>query len=98
MTENRHHCKTTRPDCTGCPGAGGGNETGPDVGTLAGWRLAAVSIGLFLGPILLALIGAACFSARAESQLLGAIAGLLIGIGGSVAVARLVRQFEPRTS
>jgi len=98
MIENHDHRGTTRPDCPGCSVGDCRDEAEPDAGTLTGWRLAAVSMGLFLGPILLALIAAACFSSRPESQLLGALTGLSIGIGGSVAVARLVRRSDPRTS
>ena len=98
MTENHDHHRTTRPDCAGCSVADCRSESEPDVGTLSGWRLAAMSMGLFLGPILLALIGAACLASRPESQLLGAMAGLLLGIGGSVTVAKLMHRFGPRTS
>ena len=89
MTETHDHHRTTRPDCAGCLVADCRSESKADVGTLSGWRLVVVSMGLFLGPILLALTGAACLASRPESQLLGAMAGLLLGIGGSVAVAKL---------
>ena len=98
MTETNNCAATSRPDCVGCSVADCRGQSEPEAGQLTGWRLATASIGLFLGPILLALTGAACFPSRPESQLLGAMVGLLLGIGGSVAVAKLIHRFNPRTS
>ena len=92
MPADHDRPNTAQPACLGCPVSDCRAEAGPDGGLLAGWRLAVVSVGLFLGPILLAIVGAACFSSGPESQLLGAMAGLVAGTGGSVAAARLIRR------
>ena len=98
MTENHNHHRTSQPQCAGCSVTDCRGESEAYSGTLSGWRLAVASMGLFLGPILAALTGAACFASRPESQLLGAIVGLLLGIGVSVAVAKLMHRFHPETS
>jgi len=59
---------------------------------LSGWRLSLASTGLFLGPCVLAIAGAACFAENRGAQLAGAIAGLGIGMIGSVVAARVLRQ------
>lgn len=52
---------------------------------MAHGRLAAVSMGLFLGPAVLALAGAFCLAPQREAQWLGAAAGLGVGMAVSVA-------------
>lgn len=84
----------SRPGCSGCLVSDCRAEAEPDGGPLAGWRLAGVSMGLFLGPILLAVVGTVCFSTGPERQSLGAMSGLVAGIGGSVVVARLMRRVD----
>ena len=98
MTKTHDCTATDRPECAGCSVADCRGQAELEAGHLTGWRLVAASMGLFIGPILLALTGAACLASRPGSQLLGAMTGLLLGIGGSVTVARLIHRFNPRTS
>jgi len=86
------------PYCQGCSVSDCRAEAKPDGSLLAGWRLAMVSMGLFLGPVILAIVGTVCFSSGPESQLLGAMAGLVAGSGGSIAIAGLVRRVDARNS
>ena len=53
---------------------------------LSGWRLGIASIGLFLAPIALAIIGAALFGQSGSTQFLGAIAGLILGVAALTVV------------
>ena len=48
-------------------------------------------MGLFLVPGVLAILGATCFAESRGGQLFGAVAGLGLGMTGSVIVARLLR-------
>lgn len=57
--------------------------------SLAGWRLGLASIGLFLGPVVLAIAGAMCFDKSYGAQCLGALAGLGVGMSGPMLAARL---------
>jgi len=56
---------------------------------LAGWPFAAISFGLFLGPLILAVTGAVLFDLTAGWQLFGAVVGLVGGMAASVAAWRL---------
>jgi len=81
------------PDCPGCPGCRAQDHSaseGPDKMLPSGWRLGLVSMGLFLAPCILAIVGAACFGKSHAAQLSGAVTGLLAGMIGSVAVASVV--------
>jgi len=82
------------PRCDGCSVPQCRVAAASDDRLPSGWRLAVTSMGLFLGPIVLALAGAACFPSKVECQLAGAMIGLAAGIGGSIAVAKLMRRFE----
>jgi len=64
---------------------GGGN----DDWTLSGWGLGWCSVGLFLGPGVLAIAGAVCCGESQGAQFVGATGGLLIGMTGSVVFAKL---------
>ena len=59
---------------------------------LSGWRLGLASIGLFLAPIALAIAGAALFERSGGAQLIGAIAGLILGAAASTVVAWFVHS------
>lgn len=48
------------------------------------------SMGLFLGPGILAIAGAACCGESRGAQFLGATTGLVLGMTGSVVVAKLL--------
>jgi len=97
MPASDDRANAAQPGCFGCPVSDCRAETGAGGGGLAGWRLAVVSVGLFLGPIVLALVGAVCFWPGPEGQLLGAVGGLVVGVGVSIAVARLTRRVDPES-
>ena len=92
MPESCYRPGTSRQDCSGCSVAASRSGAGPEGRPFEQRPLALASIGLFLGPSILALVGALCLSGSPESQLLGATAGLAVGTGGSVAVAGLIRR------
>jgi len=56
---------------------------------VSGRGLGLVAICLFLSPIVLAIAGAICFDGSARSQLVGGIAGLLLGMVLALAVAKV---------
>jgi hypothetical protein len=88
MSGEHQQEQAERPGCRGCPIQGcpaEGREEAP-----SGWRLGLASAGLFLGPGVLAIIGAVCYSGSQIGQFLGAIGGLVIGMTGSVMIARLL--------
>lgn len=55
-----------------------------DSEALRGFPLAVAAVGLFLVPLVLACGGAVWFQATPAGQLVGACAGLLIGMAGSL--------------
>jgi len=65
---------------------------------LAGWRLGLASVGLFLGPVILAIAGAASFGDGPGTQFAGAIAGLGLGAACSVGTMRILYRAGERTS
>ncbi len=98
------HQKQTEPHgsaCHGCamrecPASADAEVAGP----VSGWRLGLASLGLFVGPVVLAILGAACFRGSQAGQLLGGVAGLVAGMIGSVVIARrlprLLRMEPPK--
>ena len=78
--------------CSDCPAQNSPVEDESDGQLLVGWRFGLASMGLFLAPVALAVAGATCFGESQGVRLLGAIAGLAIGMAGSVAIARLLRR------
>ena len=97
MLEHCGRAGTNRSDCSDCPGSDPPAETQPTDRPLDARRPALLVGGLFLGPSILALLGAVCLSAGPVAQLLGAAGGLVVGAGGSVGVARLLRQAKRKT-
>ena len=83
--------KTDGHRCAGCAAdqCPGGDELLREQ-PLRGWRLMAVSIGFFVTPLILALIGAACGRSNPHAQLAGAIAGLTLGSVCFAFVARVI--------
>ncbi len=63
---------------------------------LTGWRFAAASAGFFLGPVACAILGSAALDTSlgsAESQLLGSIGGLVLGVAGCQIAIRAWNRF-----
>lgn len=58
----------------------------------SGWRLVAIAVGLFLVPIVLAIVGALFGGESQDAQLVGALAGLAIGMGGAIGVYQAIRR------
>ncbi len=79
-----------RPSCPGCSVAQCPGDGQPQDCPLAGWRLGLVSIGLFLGPIVLAILGALWAGPNPGAQFVGAVVGFGLGLAGSVATAKMV--------
>ena len=77
--------------CQGCPTDEKVSQTGLDA-PLAGGALVFASIGFFLGPLGMAVLGATWFDHSGASQLAGAVAGLAAGMLASVAVGRLLAR------
>ena len=87
-------------DSHGCSQDGGGcschgdlvrlDTDAPNVPVPRGAWLAWSAVGLFLLPLLLALLGAVVVDYGGGSELLGALAGLGIGMAGSILVARWI--------
>ncbi len=68
--------------CAGCPGCGPASTTEPEPEPgLA--RSVLAPAGLFLVPVLLAILGAAVGSATAIGELLGGLLGLALGMAAS---------------
>jgi hypothetical protein len=82
--------------CCGCPGKDCRPQDPPAHSLPSGWRLALVSTGLFLCPVVMA-IAAASLARRPAMQFAGAIAGLGLGIAGSVAVGYVLRRGREKT-
>ena len=61
----------------------------------SGWRMVLASVGLFLGPIALAIVGALLAGATADARAAGALGGLVLGMAISVIVGRLIRRRPP---
>jgi hypothetical protein len=79
-------------DCTGCTTCGSPEGCGPPAedGPFRGWHLVLISAGLFLGPVGLAIVGAILGGDRPAAQLLGAVTGLLLGMGAGILAAKLL--------
>jgi hypothetical protein len=78
--------------CSGCPRCPSGDHPTdePDSPLLYGWRLGLSAIGLFLGPVVLAIVGVLLFGDSPASQLAGAMVGLGVGLAVSVGVAKVL--------
>jgi len=51
-------------------------------------------MGFFLTPIVLAIVGATLAGETGGAQLLGGVAGLIVGMAGSLGVARFVHRIK----
>ena len=79
-----------RSDCPGC----GQAERPSGAAAHSGWRLAGFSALVFLLPLVLAAAGAALAGGRPVWQLVGALAGLAVGVAVARAVLRRPREVE----
>jgi len=87
MTETRNQALSSCDgECRVCPPAG----QGVDPAAPSGWRLTVPAAGLFLGPLVLGVAGAALAGPSQVGQFLGAVGGLIVGAGAAVIVARLI--------
>ena len=82
--------KTDGHHCAGCAADQCPEEELLHEQTLRGWRLMSVSVGFFLVPLILAVVGAACGRSNPHTQLAGAIAGLTLGTVCFAVLARLI--------
>jgi len=89
---DREPAEAQYPVCRGCPIEDCPAGDWKDDLTLSGWGLGLSSMGLFLGPGVLAIVGAVCCGESQGAQFLGATAGLVIGMTGSVVLAKLLRR------
>jgi len=80
--------------CRGCPVENCPAGDWEDDLALSGGGLGLSSMGLFLGPGVLAIVGAICCGESRGAQFLGAIAGLVLGMTGSVMLAKLLRRAD----
>lgn len=87
--------RTASPDgskCSTCPVDDCfGKNTSDDI-PLAGGRFVLASLGLFLGPLVPALIGAVWAGETPVGQLCGALVGLGLGMVGAVGIAGILRR------
>ena len=79
MHENREKGPHCGADCGGCPGG----ESSPAAAGLPyrGWQVVLGALGIFLGPLVLAIAGSLLLGGSREGQLAGALAGLGAGMG-----------------
>ena len=73
--------------CGVCP-----PRAGEPSGEMAGWRLSAAAAGMFLCPIILAILGAAICGGSHLRRLLGCVGGLSAALAASVIVAGILRS------
>jgi len=56
----------------------------------SGWRLTLPAVGIFLAPLALAVVGAAVSGPGEAGRALGAVGGLVAGLGGAIVAGRLL--------
>lgn len=86
---------------TGCGGKCMQSPTDPNhhqSGGLQGWGLVLPAGGVFLVPLVLAVIGAVIAGSSRIAQIIGALSGLLIGTAGAAIIARLLRHTDEEES
>ncbi|UCH36273.1 MAG: hypothetical protein JSV65_07940 [Armatimonadota bacterium] len=95
MPANDEPTEANRASCSGCPIRDCPAQSDEDGTLLSGRRLGLAASGLFLAPIVLALVGAACFAAGSVGQLLGAAVGFGAGVTCAVIATKLLLR-KPR--
>jgi len=86
--------KTSRPPgCESCSKCDHSHEMPCNVsGGLSGWALATAAFFVFVLPVGLAILGAILLRRDTNSQVLGALAGFVVGVLLAAIVARLLRR------
>ena len=67
-------------------------RTGEPSGEPAGWRLSSAAAGMFLCPVILAILGAVVCGGGQLRRLLGCVGGMSAGLAASVIVAGILRS------
>ncbi len=88
--------KTNGPaSCEGCSGCEHSHNMPCNIsGGLSGWPLATAAFFVFVLPVGLAILGAILAGRDTNSQVLGALAGFVVGVLLAAVVARLLRRRE----
>jgi len=73
-------------ECSGC------KLVSPAEGALRGWRLVLVAAGIFISPLILAVLGAAVAPDNAARQAIYAGIGLVVGIVAAAAASAIIRR------
>ena len=73
-------------ECSGC------KLVSPAEGALRGWRLVLVAAGIFISPLVLAVLGAAIAPDNAARQAIYAGIGLVIGIVAAASASAIIRR------
>ena len=84
-TEKKHNC----PHCARSDDSQGESNS---AGLLTGWQLGLASACVFLLPLIGALAGIAVFNRTEELQIVGGIAGLVVGLLLAMALARFFKK------
>jgi len=78
-----------RLGCRSCPTFDGSD--GQKGGALCGWRLSVAALVVFLVPLILAIVGAMVAGSSQTARLIGAAAGLAVGITAAILAGRFIR-------
>jgi hypothetical protein len=83
VQDNGQHVKTetgnSRGTCSGCEIGHCAASPTVDDASLQGGRFALASLAFFVGPLLFAIAGTACYPSSPHAQLAGAVIGLALG-------------------
>lgn len=81
--------------CSGCSKCDESPHAEASKPALGGFRGVLIPIGLFLFPVVLAVVGAVLGRKTASGELLGGLLGLATGMAASVFVARAIGLTDP---
>ena len=79
-------------ECSACSPGDGQPDEGPQQRPGGGWGWGAAIALMFLGPVVLATLGAIWAGDNPDAQLFGAVAGLGVGAAASVGIVKLVQR------
>ncbi len=88
MNTDLNPSQITSPGCSACPIDDCPSADALGASLPSGRRLVLAVAALFLGPGVLAILGASCFPESQGAQFLAAIAGLAVGMAASVAALK----------